>query len=938
MSSPPGVLAGQIAGRYIIEREIGRGATAIVYLARDSVRGQAVAIKLLRAEVAQFGGANRFLREIRRHSALQHPRILQVLDTGEHEGQLYFVLPYMEGGTLRQRLSREKQLPIKDAVVITRTVAEALDHAHRHGLIHRDVKPENVLFTEGEACLADFGIARALEKAGDDTTTTSTGLVRGTVAYMSPEQASGEQDYDGRSDIYSLGCVLYEMLAGVPAFIGPTPEAILAQRFTHPPREIRVYRPALSARLEAVVTKALQFAPADRFASAGELADALRGVELEPDVPRARTTPWWKGRHALVLPAALIALVAIGTALWATAVRSERFHERDWILVADFAGPKDDPDLATSVRELATAELNQSRFISTLPRSQLTAAMRFAGVPETTRVGPQLARELAYRSAVRGVVVGSVTHHAASGYSIVLNVVDAESGANILSAAGAAHDTSLIPTVQRLAREIRRGLGERRSAIEATLPLEQVATPSFAAYRKYVEALRLQLRGDGRASNRLLREALAIDTGFASAWWVMGWNYSNERMLDSARWAFRQTLARRARLSETQRYRVEADAAYALDYDIEHAIRAYDLYLATVPKSFAAYNNRGNYLLAIGRYEDALESFSRAVDVHPFGPRAAQIEVMNQVATLIALGRIGDAERAARDLTGPFASYIRLMRAAATDRWREADSVGTAAATAPSSPGWLRTQAAAVAASGRAARGAVRSADEALMQAAVNAPPDVARWFHRARLLLATVSEQPLPSLPSALAADTTPAGTITVGLSAALRGDTNTARRSLERLRAASPNERRRLGSGPLLIDAWLHARDGRWRETAGLIGATALSGEHDPSVLDRVGSLSLRWLAADAYARSGRLDSATAVLELAIKPERMPGNEFAQRGLIVTFVHRRLAQWYAARGRTDEAARHWRAVLDALTSPDPELVSMVAEARRALRRLNAA
>ncbi|MDQ3998237.1 MAG: tetratricopeptide repeat protein, partial [Gemmatimonadota bacterium] len=509
-------------------------------------------------------------------------------------------------------------------------------------------------------------------------------------------------------------------------------------------------------------------------------------------------------------------------------------------------------------------------------------------------------------------------------YSIVLSVVDAEDGSTILSAPGAAQDGSLITTVQQLARQIRMGLGERRNAIDATRPLEQVATPSFAAYRKYVEALRLQSGGDGRGSNRLLREALALDSGFASAWITMGWNYSNERMLDSAREAFRQALARRSRLSDIERYRLEADAAYVVDYDIEAAVRGYDLYLAAAPNSVRGHNNRGNSLVALGRYEDALDSFERAVKAHPFGRRHVPLQAANEAATLLALGRVADAERAARDVTGPYALYVRLMRATATDRWREADSLGTAAATAPSSPGLLRTQAIAAAASGRASRGAVRSADEMLAQGAAGASPDVARWLFRARLLLAVASGRNPPPLPAGLAADTSAAGAITAGLYAALRNDTAAARRHLATVRSASASDRRRLGAGPLLIDAWLHARSGNWHRAAEVIGPTAIKGEHDASVLDRVGSLSLRWLAAEAYARSGRLDSATALLELAITPERMPGNEFAQRGLIVTFASRRLAQWYAAAGRQEDAERHWRAFLEAFTRPDPDLLPL--------------
>src|SRR5688500_7952570 len=274
MAGSAHVLTGTFAGRYTIDRELGSGATATVYLARDTQRGMAVAVKLLRPELTQSVGADRFLREIKLNEKLHHPHIVSVLDSGEHEGRLYFVLPHMEDGSLRQMLQREKQLPIETAISIARTIAQALDYAHQQKLIHRDVKPENILFTSGQACLADFGIARALERAMDESTTDS-GLVRGTPAYMSPEQASGSKEYDGRSDQYSLACVLYEMLAGVPAFIGPTPEAVIAQRFQHPPRELRVYRPTVPASVEAVLLTALSISPADRYESTGTFGKAL---------------------------------------------------------------------------------------------------------------------------------------------------------------------------------------------------------------------------------------------------------------------------------------------------------------------------------------------------------------------------------------------------------------------------------------------------------------------------------------------------------------------------------------------------------------------------------------------------------------------------------------------------------------------------------------
>ena len=926
MNGSPSVHSGILAGRYAIERELGRGGTAVVFLARDETRGETVAVKLLRSELVGAMSVARFLREIRLTERLQHPRIVPTLASGELEGQPYLVMPFMEGGTLRQRLQRETQLPMDTVLTITRSIADALTHAHAMGIVHRDVKPENILFANGDACLADFGIARALEQSTDGTASTS-----GTPLYMSPEQASGTRNYDGRSDIYSLACVVYEMLAGIQPFIGPTAESVMAQKITETARSVRIYRPAISSAVERVLARALLPTPADRYQTATEFVEQLDKASRTPDT---RGVLFWRRNRRRVMYAAAVVGVAVSALIVARATAGPRFTDRDWILVADFDGPRDDPGLATAVRELATAELNQSRLLSTLPRSQLNATMRLAGVPDTTRVGPQLARELAYRSAVRAVLVGSITRVGPT-YSIVLHAVDVADGTDILWVDAPATDATLIPVVQRLARRVRSGLGERRSSIEAALPLDQVATPSFAAYRKYAEGLRLQTRGDGRNSNQLMREALALDTGFASAWFSMGWNYQNERMMDSARWAFSRALARRARLSDAQRYRLEADAAYAIDYDIPAAIHAYDLYLTASPRSWAGYNNRGNYLVALGRYDDALQSFERAVAVHPFGPQRAQIQVANEAATLIALRRLDDADRVARDLTGTFATYIRLMRGAAADQWSTMDSLARTTMDAPSSPGFLKVPATAVAAGTLAVRGAVGASDSLLAAAMVRASPDVARWYQRARLLLAQASGRPMPPLPAALARDQSPAALVTAGLTAAMAGDSARAGAVLRALDRADSVELRTLGQGPLLIRAWLAARAGDWSRAASLVDAPARRGEHDTAILDRVGSQSLRWLAADALARSGRMPDAAAMLELAIAPERMSGNEFALRGVALTFAHARLARWYETMGRRHDAAAHWRAVRDALQNPDASVLPLLTEARSSLSRL---
>lgn len=268
-----------IGGRYDVERQLGSGATATVYLCRDRQTMGPFAVKVLHPDLAESVGADRFLREIQLTQGLDHPSIVPVIDSGADRTVLYCVLPYMEGGTLRDLLRDKKQLPIGEAIDIGRTLALAVAYAHDRGLIHRDIKPENILFSQGKAFLGDFGIARVLHATAGDVPQTTTGVIRGTPAYMSPEQASGERNYDGRSDIYSLGCVLYEMISGMPPFVGPTSQSVLAQRFSTTPRPMRTYRSSVSPALERVIEKAMMYTPADRFDTALEFAKALEVSE-----------------------------------------------------------------------------------------------------------------------------------------------------------------------------------------------------------------------------------------------------------------------------------------------------------------------------------------------------------------------------------------------------------------------------------------------------------------------------------------------------------------------------------------------------------------------------------------------------------------------------------------------------------------------------------
>jgi eukaryotic-like serine/threonine-protein kinase len=287
-----------LAGRYLIEREIGRGGMATVYLARDLRHERKVALKLLLAELGAILGPERFLSEIRVTANLQHPNLLPLFDSGEASGRLFYVMPYVDGESLRHRLSREKQIAIDEAIRITVACASALDYAHRSSVIHRDLKPENILLSAGQPVIADFGIALAVSNAGGARITQS-GLSLGTPQYMSPEQAAGDREVDGRSDIYSLACVLYEMLTGDPPHTGSTVQAVIAKVLVEKPRSVRSQRDRVPEHVEAAIDRALAKIPADRWATAGEFCEALS----DPAMTAARARPGEDGVASRYVPA-----------------------------------------------------------------------------------------------------------------------------------------------------------------------------------------------------------------------------------------------------------------------------------------------------------------------------------------------------------------------------------------------------------------------------------------------------------------------------------------------------------------------------------------------------------------------------------------------------------------------------------------------------------
>jgi serine/threonine-protein kinase len=917
-------LAPALADRYRIERELGHGGMATVFLAEDLKHHRLVALKVLQPAIAAAVGSARFLREIEIAANLAHPNLLPLYDSGEAGGFLYYVMPYLEGETLRDRLVRDTQLPLEDAISIVCDVADGLQYAHLHDIVHRDIKPENILLQGGRAVVADFGIARAISASAKESLTSS-GVVIGTAQYMSPEQAFGEHEVGLRSDIYSAGCVLYETLAGEPPYTGPTTQAVITRHAVAEIPSVRLLRPDVPEEVDEIIRKALGKVPASRYSSAASFAKSLRSYRTKNRRLRMNRRRW-----AAVAAAGLVAIS--GTLLIAKKIFAGPLRQNDWVLVADFDGPPDDPQLAVAFRDLVTTALGQSRFVRILERRQLNEVMRQAGIPETTFVHLELARQLAQRSSVRAVLVGSVRPLGA-GYSAVVHVVSAEDGSPLASAAGTAQgpqwERALVGVAETEVNQLRALLGERRSDIAENRPLRDVATPSFEAFRYYSAALdRALMQGDFPGSNELLDRAIALDSGFASAWITRGANYLTDRQLDSARLVYGKALALPQRLSAAERYRLQADVAYAIDHDVAAAVKWYDLYLAEFPHSRSGRSNRALYRSALGDYERAASDLQEAVEVNPFGSDLIQPTLLNLAAIQVVLGRNDQARETAKKLSGPFAQYMEIMLAMAESRWAAADSSALRVLSRPDAQGVFRINATTAHASALAARGSLLAADSVLRDAIGTSKGSTARWFERARLLLAIAAQR--PSGQQALSAqDTSLAAETLRALWAAQAGDTAAARTKLNKLQRLSRRDLAVIGSGPVLAEGWIAAHGGRWREVVDRVGRGAISGEHDPTILDRPDSFIQRWLVVNAYESLGQIDSAGRLLNLILEPTRIPPGHYALRGLSYGFAQHRLAGIQQRRGNTALATQHLTAFLGAFTHPDSVTQPLVSSAR---------
>ena len=610
-------LPGVLADRFIVDREIGRGGMATVFLAHDRKHARPVAIKVLRREVAASVGANRFLHEIATAARLQHPHIVPVHDSGEAEGFVYYVMPYVTGETLRARLERDPQLKLEEARHIVHEVADALDYAHRNGIVHRDIKPENILLSNGHALILDFGIARAASESADGERITFPGIAVGTPAYMSPEQATGGQAIDGRADVYALGCVSYEMLAGHPPFLGTTHREILGRHSLDPVPSLRTSRPDIPAFVESAIEKALAKSPIDRFEHAANFSSALSSDGSPQSRARVR-------RHTWLIGAGIVGAIAIAASfgVWrareshASTTRTDTQPSVAVLAFRNISGDSTSDAVSEGIsEEIATTIATVSGLNVKSPRSSFSLDEKKLSIQE---IGAALN--------VRYLVDGSVQH---DGNRVRVHV-------SLLSAA---NDSTLwvhsydraFGDVFDMQDEIARGIAsELRLRFDPVLAAN-VSTRSSSnaqAHELYLRGRFFFQRRDSaslRKAGEYFTAAIAADSNYALAYAGLSDAYSHSSVfgyaaprinMPRARGYAERALSLDSTLAEAHSSRAFVATFY--EWDWARAAREFDKALALDPAYPSTHLWKAWYLLARDSANAAIAEGRNALALEPF--------------------------------------------------------------------------------------------------------------------------------------------------------------------------------------------------------------------------------------------------------------------------------------------------------------------------------
>jgi len=638
-----------LSGRYALERELGRGGMATVYLAQDLKHDRPVALKVLHPELAASLGPERFQREIRFAARLQHPHILTVLDSGETAGQLWFTMPYVDGESLRARLNRERLLPLEDALQIAREAARALDHAHQHGIVHRDIKPENILLTrDGSTLVADFGIARAL--AGGEALT-QTGMAVGTPAYMSPEQASGDKSLDARTDVYSLGAVLFELLSGEPPYTGATAQQIIVKRFTDPVPSVRRTRPNVPEAVDHAIQRALAPIPADRFATPAQFAQALgggyTGARTGAPAPSMRPEPAVSTVAAAAQPAATpprlprrlpAATLTLGLGFLIGLGVLFAWRRSHSVADADSAGPKriavlpfeNLGDSATDYFADGVTDAVRGK-LSALPGLQVIASSSSNEYKRSDKSLPVIGRELGTDYLVIARIRWAKTADGTSRVEVSPELVDVSPGRTPTTKWQQPFEAAMTDVFRvqaEIASKVASSLDVALGAAQKQVITER-PTASLAAYEAFLkgEAATQSIGSfDGsrlRTGIGFYEQAVALDSTFAQAWAQLsraqGAYYYNVTPTPAAAAVAKRAAERAVALAPD---RPESHLALG-DYYINvraangEALAAYEAGLKTAPANADLLTGSALAEQSLGRWEAALVHLKRAEELDP---------------------------------------------------------------------------------------------------------------------------------------------------------------------------------------------------------------------------------------------------------------------------------------------------------------------------------
>ena len=928
MTDPIARLDLALKGRYRVERQLGAGGMATVFLAEDPKHHRQVAIKVLHPELSATLGAERFLREIEIAANLSHPHILPLHDSGGESDVLYYVMPFVDGQSLRDRLAKGGALPIDEATAIVREVADALAYAHAHGVVHRDIKPENILLSSGHALVTDFGVAKAVSEAASAASLTATGVSLGTPAYMAPEQAAADPDVDRRADIYALGVMAYEMIAGVKPFVGATATQVIAGHLTRAPEPLASHRPSVPPALAALVARCLEKNPADRWQSAEDLRRAVETIDAAmPILAKPTRRARWRPVAIGVLAIAVLGVAGFSwfarTGRAGTLIGDDVLAPNDVVLVSEFENHTADSSLGRTITDAIRIDLQDSRVVRVMSQSEMWAGLDRMGIAHDAALPPAKVQELAEREGVKAFVVGSIARVGAS-YQISARVVATNGGSEALTALATAPDsTKLIAAVQEVGRKLRRRIGESLRSVLAAPPLVQVTTASLPALRAYSASRRAEAEGKRQQAIVLAKEALASDSTFASAWAGLFVTYTNLGYVQLASEAAARAYALRDRLSEIERLRIEADYHAARGDAVEE--EAAWQRLAELGQDVTGYSDM---LLGQGRLREAEDVARRSVASYP----RQSIAYWN-----LAEAQAGQHHFAAADSTAaliaknlpdnPYRGIIAL-----TLRWahRDFESVGAFLASPD----------------GAKMPPAVHSIQSCMLDLYLG---HIRAWQHCPR------QEGPQARFTQLITAEFR------------MTGDTTRARAGYEDFLAAKRDDRDpdkyadvitlladvghvREASG--LLDEW-RARSGPGEvgfraDSAQAVGEIAAAqGQWDRAVASFLawnGSVvsSARHVynrglpeAAEILARHGQPDSAIVLFEHALATSSLYGGA-SYEAAWYTEALSTLGELYEGRGDRAKAAEYYRRYVEVLKDADPPIAAHVAEIRERLARLS--